>query len=292
MVPSEIKFQKILKTVLISCFFAVLTAALIFAGYFLHISFVKNEKYHLKMIVQTAENESLKTAYLAELLELSQDRPVSYFDFSEKTAVQKLLKSPLIKQAQVKKIKPSFIYIDYRLRKPVAFLYDCFNIAVDKEGFAFPLFPFFSPKNLPEFYLDLSEKEFMDLASFKAPLKNKPFILALEILQLLEKLKLHVKRIDTSSAFSKSFGKREIVVIIEEELFKKEKNSQVNFIFPRILRLNPEDYKKQLANYLKLKKKMEKDYYKQLTITAQMPEVVYFKPKVIDLRISKLAFID
>ncbi len=305
MISSKLKFQKIIRRLLIGFLSTVFLFAAAWFFHYWHGYLTRGEKYTLKMIVQTGETETLKTMYLAEILGLSQDRPISYFDFSERKALSKLLNNPLIKRAKLKKIKPSFVYVDYALREPIALLHDYPNIALDQEGYLFPLFPFFSPKNLPEIYLDLPElaekKEF-----FKEPLKSKNLTLAFDLLKILKTLKLQVKRIDTSQAFSKSFGKREIVLIIDEEMNKKyqtmntnndglvdqNQNRQAVFVFPRILRLSPDDYAKQLANYFELRKKMEKDYQKQLKAGAGSSSVVYFKPKVVDLRISKLAFID
>ena len=289
MISAEIKFKKIGRRLLIGFLGAVFLSLTAWLFYYWHSYLIRGEKYTLKMIVQTGEKETLKTMYLAELLGLSQDRPISYFDFSERKAASKLLENPLIKRAKIKKIKPSFVYVDYALREPIALLHDYPNIALDKEGYIFPLFPFFSPKNLPEIYLDLPElaekKDF-----FKDQLNSKHLTLAFDLLKILKSFKLKVKRIDTAQAFSKSFGKREIVLMIEEEINKTNHNRQVVFVFPRILRLSPNDYAKQLANYFELRKKMEKDYQKQLKVGNQAS--VYFKPKVIDLRISKLAFID
>ncbi|MFA5250772.1 MAG: hypothetical protein WC371_05140 [Parachlamydiales bacterium] len=292
MVSSRVHFQRALRRFFLTLTALAVLAALLGAGYYWYQKLERGEKYQIKMIVQTGpQTEALKTMYLAELLGLSEDRPVSYFDFDEKKALQKLLQSPLVKKAAVKKIRPSFVYVDYTLKEPIAHLADYPNVAIDKKGSFFPLFPFFPPKNLPEIYLDIPELE--TLKEFPAePFESPNLQLALKLLKTLEVLNLKVKRIDASAAFSKSFGKREVVLVLDEELVWKSDQTLRVLVFPRILRLSPEEMEKQLANYLELRKKMLLDYEKQLKNKSGLGAYVCFKPKVVDLRISKLAFID
>ncbi|BBI18369.1 FtsQ-type POTRA domain-containing protein [Neochlamydia sp. S13] len=63
-----------------------------------------NSQYNIVAIAQTTpDKEPLKTAYLAELLNLSIDQPTNIFRFNTQAAQQKLLNSPLITHAYVKK---------------------------------------------------------------------------------------------------------------------------------------------------------------------------------------------
>jgi hypothetical protein len=80
-------------------------------------------------------------------------------------------------------------------------------------------------------------------------------------LQLLNRLSLQVKRLDVSKAFLPSLGRREVVLILEEQGFTKS------------LRLTPKNVAQELGNYLELRSKL--------------PAV----PQIIDLRIPQLAFI-
>src|SRR5579872_2269935 len=119
----------------------------------------KNERlrspaYRISAIIQTGpEKEALKTAYLAELLGLSADWPTQLYALNVKKAENLLLASPLISSAKVQRLSPSTLYIDYEVRKPVAWLADFNNTAIDAEGHLFPVDPFFPPKRLPELYL-------------------------------------------------------------------------------------------------------------------------------------------
>ena len=115
-----------------------------------------NARIKLTTIVQTGpQKEALKTAYLAELLNLSQDLPLSVAHFDLKLAKEKLLNSPVIKDAVVKILPPQALYVTYVVRQPLAALYDVQNGALDEEGYLFPLSPFFAPKTLPFIYLGL-----------------------------------------------------------------------------------------------------------------------------------------
>lgn len=254
----------------------------------------KNDrKYNISLIIQTGpQKEALRSLYLEELLGLSIDKPTNIYLFDEKEAKRKLLLSPVIEKAVVKKIKPSAIYIDYKVREPVALLYDLKNVAIDKKGNIFPVSPFFTPKNLPEIYLgDTSYLEEMDF--WQKPLLAENVLLALKLLKILttQEIPFNIKRIDVSNIFA-SYGKREIVVILEHTLNVSQNEKEVALVFPRIIRLSLKDYQQQLGNYFILHNKMVSDYKKQIVIKKETPSIIRFASKTIDLRISKLAFID
>lgn len=269
----------------------LLTLTVSVGGYFLWSKHRKerlqSEKYRITAIIQTGpEKEALKTAYLAELLGLSADQPTPIYALDLKQATAKLLSSPLIANAKIKREPPSTLYIDYEVRKPVAWLADYKNTAMDRSGHLFPVAPFFSPKHLPELYLGIPPFTTWEI---KGPYLD----LALEILQFLEtapwKEGLRVKRIDVSNAFAPSLGQREIVLFTEEELNLRTENRELVCTFPKILRLAPKDYTQQLGNFFSLRRKMMEDYQKQ---TAGLKEGGRFSPRIIDLRIPQLAFVE
>ncbi len=248
---------------------------------------LRSEKYRIASIIQTGpEKEALKTVYLAELLGLSVDHPTQLYALDLKKAEAKLLSSPLIAHAKIRRMPPATLYIDYEVRKPVAWLADYKNMAVDKEGYLFPVAPFFSPKYLPEIYLGLT-------SSASWHIKSPSFNLALQILQFLEtapwKEGLRIKRIDVSNAFAPSLGQREIVLFTEEELSFRQETNEVLCIFPKILRLAPKDYSQQLNNFFSLRRTMMEDYRRQL---ADIKTGGRFAPRIVDLRIPQLAFVE
>lgn len=213
--------------------------------------------YFLSRIVQTGpQKQALSTVYLAELIHISADHPIHFGHFSVDLARKRLLTSPVIKEAAVRLIEPDTVYIDYTIRQPLAWLYDFENTAFDEEGVAFPVSPFFPPKNLPEVYLGISHLHWY------RPLGGKEMELALTILNLLSEVRIPVRRLDLSQAFHESLGRREIVLITEEGGFS------------RTLRLSSKSYAQELGNYQTLK--------------SRLPDT----PQVIDLRIPQLAFID
>lgn len=268
-----------------------LTLGLSFGGYWTWTKYnrdcLNNEKYKIATIVQTGpEKEVLKTAYLAELLGLSLDRPTNLYALDLRKAKLKLLVSPLIANARLEKIFPSTLYIDYEVRKPIAWLADYKNTAIDREGYLFPVVPFFSPKNLPEIYLGLHPFTGWQV-------KGPYFQIALEILQFLEtapwKEGLRIQRIDVSNAFAPSLGQREVVLFTEEEVCRRIEGREVVCTFPKILRLTPRDYTQQLGNFFVLRRTMMEDYQKQL---VALREGGRFAPRIVDLRIPQLAFVE
>ena len=211
---------------------------------------------YLCRLVQTGpQKEALKTPYLAELIQLSADRPIIAQKFDPILAKRNLKASPVIKNAVIKVIKPDTVYIDYTVRQPIAWLYDFDNVALDDEGVPFPIIPFFSPKKLPEIILGLNT------FTWGMPLKNEKTELSLTLLKMMLDKSLSVLRLDVTAAFAPSLGKREVVVVLEENGFSK------------YLRLTPKNFAQELGNYLELRKTLP-------------PET-----QVIDLRIPQLAFI-
>ena len=216
-------------------------------------------------VVQTSpESEGLKTVYLTELLDLSIDHPKNLYEFSITEAEQKILRSPLIKEVKVRKIRPGTIHVDYLLRKPIAFLADYTNTAIDKEGFLFPFKPFFTPKKLPEIYIG----GLVD-SPWGKQLQNAKLQLAFELLELAERTccdaSSSLVRIDLAQLDDPSAGRAQIVMIFEERNFT------------HTLRLTPRNYLQELANYR--------------TLRTYMREKQNFKNSIIDLRLSNLAFI-
>ena len=204
-----------------------------------------NPDYLINLIVQTGpEKNALPTNYLAELLELSVDKPTNLYQFSAADAKEALLKSPLIKTAHIKAIKPSAIYIDYTVRKPIAQLCSNHNTGIDEEGWLFPLSPYLSPKNLPELSLPHLPED--ALWGQKTDLG-----LAKELFAMLTQPKLFdiftIKRLDLSQVNAPSAGRREIVLIIDDQGAE------------RTLRLSPKSYAQNLGNYLELRTTLDKE---------------------------------
>ncbi len=271
--------------------------------YYMHIVRERalDPKYHIVAIVQTGPvREALKTVYLAELLDLSCDRPVSLYRFNTSEGERKLLASPLIKTAAIKKIPPGTLYIDYVVRQPVAFLGEYANVAIDAEGYIMPFHPFFSPKHLPIFILgeECAEERvtgrllLSPCVSWGERLGSPHYQLAAQVLQSLTDTCVskvsHVRKIDVSKAYADSYGQRQIVVIMEDILEKECEGHTILCVQPRILRLNTKNYLKELQDYLALRNHLLAQESQQV-VDSSTP-VVKAEPMIIDMRIPSLAF--
>ncbi|MBS0649779.1 MAG: hypothetical protein JSR93_01330 [Verrucomicrobia bacterium] len=272
--------------------------------------FMKNRSYAqgkapqvIQTMVQTGpQREALKTEYLAELLGISADFPPLAANFDLKAAELKLRACPLIADAQVKLLKPSTLYVDYTIRQPVAWAGDYENIAIDKAGYLFPFRPFFSPKNLPEIYMGLgpfgeqSEESDKPVAEWNQPLAGKYAELALNLLNLLNEPQVQelftVKRIDVSKAFSESYGTREIILIAEDLIPINSNGKQIQYLFPKILRLSTKNYAAELGNYLKLRPQLIENQRAGIKLSPDDNGTIRQKETIIDFRIPNLAFID
>jgi hypothetical protein len=244
----------------------------------------KQEVAKVEYVIQTGlYKEALDSEYLMEVLGLSMDKPILFSHFNPEEALERLLSSPVIEQAYVKKIKPNMVYIDYTLRKPLFWAADFFNAALDKEGTLFPMHPFFSPKKLPEIYLGKEGGKFGDV------LKGEKLDLARAVLEVLEEEGnglFFVKRIDVSKGFDSSLGKREIVAVLEEETFVK--GSEFPLINRYFLRLSQKGFRKEIGNYLNLREHLVDAEKQEVALLGEKEE----KEISIDLRLSQLAFIE
>lgn len=279
-----------------ACMWIILSVIVITGGcalaivYYHHIlkTHANNDAYHIVAIVQTSpDQELLQTVYLAELLDLSVDRPTNLYQFNIAEARNKLLMSPLIKEATVRRIKPGTVYVDYLSRQPVAFLLDYTNTAVDKEGFLLPFKPFFTPKRLPEIYLGLSNESLWGKS-----INNDQSKLAFAFVSYLNRHycseNRRLKRVDVSRALEPSLGGREIVVIIEEQSERVQQGKSVLCVCNWILRISPDlDYRQALANYAVLRDHL---------MVKQQPiedlSSIHYTTITLDLRLPQIAFID
>jgi hypothetical protein len=275
-----------------------------FTAFFVYKSIKKEHlqesQYNITTLVQTGpQMEALKSLYLAELLELSHDRPVNIFAFDTKEGEKRLLSSPLIKEAKIKKYEPGTLHIDYTIRQPVAWLADYENTAIDSDGYIFPVYPFLSPKELPEIFVGLPPFHEKDMSGrlggrWQKALSDQETLLALEILQLLKGEELRnfrIVRIDTSNAFVSSLGKKCITLEIENEILSRKGEKETIYIFPAFLRLSVKNFRQELGNFLVLNQKMMKDYRDQVERKDFALGIVRFKHKILDFRIPGVAYI-
>ncbi len=254
-------------------------------------AFVKKKKESKKQIIsyiiQTGpQKEVLISDYLTQLLGLSLDKPTLFSFFNPEEAKVVLMKSPLLSEVIVKKIKPNMVYIDYTVRKPLVWALDFFNAALDREGVVIPMHPFFSPKKMPEIYFGEKGLKESGEVALGSNVKGHYVDLAFSVLELLlDKGKdlFFVKRIDVSEALAPSLGRREIIVIIENELYQKPQEAPL--VSSHFLRLTPKQYSQEISNYLKLREHL-------LESEKQEEGLSPTKSKIIDLRLPQLAFID
>lgn len=277
-------------------FLWILLSTLLFSGsalmgwlYYLHIreKRLQDDQYRIVAIVQrTPQQESLKTSYLAEWLDLSLDQPINLYQFNTKEAERKLLACPLIKQATIQKIRPGTLYIQYHMRTPFAYLGDYANTALDTEGYIFPVRPFFTPKKLPVIHLGV---EGLEGKWGSCLIEQERLKLAFQILKSLKawgEESIYIKQIDVADAYADSYGQRQVVIALEisPEGTPLDESSRRLFL----LRLNTEHYRQNLANFFVLRNYLTQW---QASKTSQTQGRLASKPVIIDLRIPHLAFI-
>ena len=232
--------------ILYACFGFVLLIVSLFYLLYQYPTRSQGGNTGIKSISQTGPlKEALKTDYLAESLGLASDHPRI---IECKEAEARLLSSPLITKANVLQKDPSTLYIDYTVRSPYVTLSDYENIAIDKERFPFPLYPFYPPKKLLALYLGPISCEANKIL-WNTPLQGEYINLAFEVLSFLENWAKDffscITRLDVSHAYDPSLGTREIVLTIEYPSSIKH-----------YIRLTPKNYQKELTRYKVVKEKM------------------------------------
>lgn len=238
---------------------------------------LNDDQYRVVAIVQSSDRpEALKTSYLAEVLELSVDRPVNLYRFNLKEAERKLLNCPLIKKGSIKKILPGTLYIQYELCHPCAILGDCLNTAMDKKGNLFPFKPFFTPKNLPVLYLG---EEAKDQFKWGSTLNKDSLDLFIELSKIFEKKDLGyflIKQVDLSQVQAESYGQRQIVIALQEMNTVGVSTKHQRKIY---IRLGVDHYQQGIENFYQLFQKFFKNGENNIN------------EMIVDLRIPHLAFV-
>lgn len=244
--------------------------------YYLHLKHDRahDDDYLITAIVQTGpEKEALPTQYLAELLDLSADAPTNLYELDLDDAVDTLLTSPLIKGAEVHRVRPSTLYIDYTRRTPIAYLLDYDNTVVDADGIVFPATPFFTPKRIPQIVLGNE----LSVPSWGERIHGREAALAFAIYRHLdadpETPFAQVRRIDVSEAFAESYGSREVVVIIEKTVQVEGADGFADQRVEHTLRLNTERWQDGIANYNSLQAHLATRAVTSTIVDLRVPQI-------------------
>lgn len=252
----------------------------------------QSEKYLVEFVAQKSKDANkLNTIYLTELLHLSVNKKQNIYQFDKINAVKKLLAAPFMEEAEIKPVLPNTLYIEYKLRNPIAFLTDFTNVAIDQNKNSFPFYPFYTPKKLPKIYLGVNEERSSD----DLEIYNKKIEFAIRVIRQLNELvcdkQCQIALVDVSKIFASSYGERELIITLEEFSEPDSHTLSKQPGRPVILRLNPKNYLAQIINYKLLKKKDLQKFF--LTLDNSKTEEVYSasRTRVVDLRIARLAFI-
>lgn len=221
----------------------------------------KSDIYHIRLIAQKKPpQDALKCLYLEEMLDLSMEQKISLSHFNVQKGREKLLTFPIFKEAEILKIKPHLLFVDYTLRQPLAYLGDFANSVIDREGVIFPFVPFFSPKVLPEIFLGKESISFSENGLWGGRVDREKMDKILEILELLPLYSL--RYLDLSQLDSPSLGKREVVAEVEEG----------SHLF--LLRLSPKNYVEEIQRYFVVRKNSLKAQ-ESCTVDLRIPEVAF-----------------
>ena len=213
-----------------------------------------------KLIQGVAVGEPIYMPFLARALGLSCDKQQSLNSFDRNEGEKKLIETCFLKEAHLKIIKPNILFIDYQPRIPLAFLANYANTVIDEEGVCFPLYPFFTPKKLPKVFL--SEKNFQREGKiWGKKIPSEEMILLQEVMTLFQGKNL--LQIDFKKKGEESLGKREIVIIIENEGHS------------HTLRLQAGHLRENIKNYFLLSNDYLKKEKKNCIIDFRLPHMAF-----------------
>lgn len=252
---------------------------------------IHDPRYTITTVALTGpEPNQLPSGYLVELLGLSVDYPSNLYAWEVDAALKRVQASPLISEAVVKVISPGTVYVDYTARKPVAYLGDYSNTAIDARGYLFPMEPFFTPKKLPILTLGLP----LDLAPEELWGQQRAvdrFHLAMAFLQTAQSLicnsNCRIVKIDVSKADAQSYGRRQIIVAVEEMVESAAEQSTILRYYPYVLRLRTRDYEQALRQFLALRPRL----WETIAPSTSEGPMVRYPVTIVDLRLPDLAYI-
>ena len=173
-----------------------------------------NPSYALTTLGYTnTGKEHVTKDFYEEVLDLSLEQPVNLMQFSLSEAKERLLAYPFIEEVSLEKLPPDTLLVECVMRKPILELVDYDQVALDKEGYLFPIHYFYTPKKLPKVYLGLGSIPLR----FDTPVRLDTSEMNI-VLTLLERV-AHIKMIDLSLLHAESLGKQEIVLTLSQERY-------------------------------------------------------------------------
>jgi len=224
--------------------------------------FVQKEKtpiYLTTLIQKTHGLDSVSARFFSDYLGLyPYGMPLKIKRLDAKKIEKKLRDFPIFQDVDVEFTPQGELLVTYDLRKPLFYLRDYNNCALDFEGRVLPLVPFYSPKKLPHIYLGLqrllwNQSHDIELASSIIRYFNH------DRLQLFE-----LKLIDLSKLKALVPSHREVILTLSI-------SGHLHY-----LRINPGHWHRALNRYIRL--------FEEAKLSKTLDQDVIF-----DARISKFA---
>jgi hypothetical protein len=237
-VPHRTLFREVITVMMVSlCFWGAFFGALWWHSRQQHRR-QSDERFVLKRLAsRSMTQDRLPLSVLSELLDVQADEPLSVFAIQPDEAKRRLLACPSMAQANVWRLLPGTIGVEYALRLPVASLAGLKNVAIDWDGKMFFLFPFYAQKNLPVLVVPMLPVKTLNEAQ-KALYQSKEAPIALRLLERVQQAAaprhLIVESIDVSRFREHSVFRREAVLVLSS-LLAKEKHLYVRIGLKNLL---------------------------------------------------------
>lgn len=212
-----------------------------------------------KVMCHCYRGDELPEDYLKSLLGLSGEQQQNLYAFSVQQGIEDLSRSPWIARAELIKVPPGMLVLQYATREPVAALADFEGSLIDEEGVIFPKDPFFSHRRFVTLHLGWKRK-----LSWGKPVSTLKLHEAYRLLSMLDQRRLPVVEVDMTHASEASYGKREILITLREP----EKV---------VLRLSPRYIVEALDDYLLLRKQKSFRSEGDIEVDLRIPDLAYIK---------------
>ena len=149
---------------------------------------------------------------------------------------------------------------------------------------------FFTPKKLPILTLGLPSGLTPEELWGQQRAVDR-FLLAMTFLQTAQNLicngNCRIVKVDVSKADAQSYGRRQIVVTVEEMVEEAAGQSTILRYYPYVLRLRARDYEQALRQFLVLRPRL----WETSTASSSDGPVIRYHATVVDLRLPNLGYV-
>jgi len=237
------------------------------------------DHFQLHRILQTGpEVEALRTQHLAEICGLSENRPVNLYGVSLKYLQQRLIETPWIQEATLRRRPPDTLEIIYTLRQPIAILADLDNALIDRQGAIIPYQPFLRARKLPYLWVGLSKSAMSPWGKkiWGTTLQGMPLEIWDAIIKHPVWSECSLLGVDASKISSPDYGRREIILEVQLNSPQKSRSFWI--------RLPTHEIEERLSQLQEILPQL-REHWDPHWVDLRIPNQAIIMPKVVAAKV-------